>query len=330
MNSEHLVTRARLLLQQQRFEQAEELLRQALVESPDSGAVHSLLACSLKRDRDQLPAAFAAAQRGVHLARDYPYSHFAMAAVLEARNQNQEALASIQEAIGLAPLDADFHGFRSQLMIKLQRWKEALESAVTGLRLDPEHAACAAARVLALERLGRVSDALREAERAVRNEPDSSEAHAGRGWALLQAGRHHEAQVAFREALRLDPSSEFARYGMITALNRSNLIFRVFDSLMTRIGRMSGQMQWVLILGLFFGVRMLNSLAQPHTWLKPYILPVTLAYLLFVMMSWIMQPLPGVLFRRSSVDCSATSVLKVLGGLRTRNKLEHDQQGAMV
>lgn len=297
MNRDQLIERARLLLEQQRYDQAEDLLRQALVQDPDSGTVHSLLACSLKRDRDKLAAAAMAAERGVHLAPDDPFSHYAMATVQESRNQDKQAAASIEQAIAIAPLDAWLYGFQAQLFLKLRRWQDALESAETGLRLDPEDSACASARVMSLERLGRVTDALGEAERAVRNDPDSSDAHAGHGWAMLQAGNHRDAQVAFREALRLDPSSEFARHGMITALNRSNVVFRFFDRMMTSISRMSGGMQWALVLGLFFGARILNSVAREHTWLRPYVIPITLAYLLFVMMSWIMQPLFNTLLR---------------------------------
>jgi len=297
MNSDQLLDRARLLLEQQRYELAEDVLRQALAQDPDSGIVHSLLAFSLKRDRDQLAAASLAAERGVHLAPDEPFSYYALAAVQEARNQTKPAIESIKQAITLEPLDARLYGFQAHLSIKLQRWREALEAAETGLSLDAEDSACASARVLALERLGRVVDAVGEADRAVRNDPDSADAHAGLGWAKLRAGKYREAQESFREALRLDPSSEFARQGMIAALNSSNLVFRTFDNLMARISRMSSGMQWALMLGLFFGARILNDVAETHAWLRPYVLPITLAYLLFVMMTWIMQPLFNTLLR---------------------------------
>jgi tetratricopeptide (TPR) repeat protein len=297
INSDQLIDRARLLMEQQRYDQAEDLLRQALVQDPDSGLVHSLLACSLKRDRDQLSAALLAAQRGVHLAPDDAFSYYALAAVQESQNQIKQAVESIEQAISLAPLDGQLHGFHAHLLIRLQRWQAALQAAEAGLNLDPEDPACASARTFALERLGRVSDAVGEAQRAVRNDPDSSDAHAGLGWAMLRSGKYREAQISFREALRLDPSSEFARQGMISALNSSNIVFRVFDSLMMRISRMSGGMQWALILGLFFGTRMLNSAADTHVWLRPYVIPITLAYLLFVMMSWIMHPLFNTLLR---------------------------------
>src|SRR5690606_38204293 len=101
MNSDQLIDRARLLLEQQRYELAEDVLRQALAQDPDSGTVHSLLAFSLKRDRDQLPAAALAAERGVHLAPDEPFSYYALASVQETRNQNQLAIESIKQAIAL-------------------------------------------------------------------------------------------------------------------------------------------------------------------------------------------------------------------------------------
>ncbi len=291
MTPDAAVSRAELLIGQNRYAQAIELLHQALAASPNDGRAHSLLALCLSENRDQLREATREAETGVHLAPDQPFSHYILSVVLERRNQNEQAMNAIEQALALAPTATPFHAVKAQLFSKQGKWKEALQAAEEGLAHDPEHEQCAAIRVFALERMGRVSDALAESERAVRQAPDSSHAHATRGWALLQKGNYRESQEAFREALRLEPSSEFARSGMIQALNSSNLFFRVFHQAMVWVSRLDSRMQWGLIIGLWFGMRFLRSLARTYPALGPWIFPISIIYLLLVMMSWIMHPL---------------------------------------
>lgn len=297
MNPEVAITRAELLISQQRYAQAIDLLHLALASSPDNARAHSWLALCLAQDRDKLREATREAEMGVHLAPDVSFSHYILSHVWNRRNQNDQALKAINDAIAIDPNDADYHGLKASLLSNQEKWREALESAETGLSHDPEDHLCGAIRVLALERLGRVSDALAESEAAIRRAPDSSDAHASRGWALLQKGKYREAQESFREALRLEPSSEFARQGMIQALNSSNFVFRFFYQMMIWISRLDSKVQWGMIIGLWFGMNFLESLSDRYPPLKPWVFPILVFYLLFVMMSWIMHPLFNTLLR---------------------------------
>lgn len=291
------VARAQLLLSQNRPRQAEEILRHALASDPGDGACHALLALCLLRDRERLAEATREAEQAVHLAPDQAYAHFVLALVLDRRNRDQAALEAIDRAIAIDPEDADYHGVRARLLGALSRWKDALAAAETGLSHDPAHGTCSAIRSTALERTGRLGDALGEADRAVRQDPDSSSAHASRGWALLARGDDREARVAFREALRLEPGNEFAREGMIQAINSGNVVFRGFYRAMLWVSRLDSRVQWALILGAWVGVRMLNSLAKAHPWLAPWVLPISIAYLLVAMMSWILMPVFNTMLR---------------------------------
>ncbi len=291
MNPEAAITRAELLISQHRFGQAVELLHFALAGSPDNARAHSWLALCLAQDRDQLREATREAELAVHLAPDESFSHYILSLVWDYRNQNEQALAAIGQAIAIAPNVADFHGVKAHVLSKQRKWREALEAAETGLSHDPEDQKCAAIRVVALERLGRVGDALAESESAIRRDPDSADAHATRGWALLQKGQYRSAQESFREALRLEPSSEFARHGMIQALNSSNFFFRYFYRIMIWISRLDPRVQWGMIIGLWFGMQVLGNLSDRYPALKPWVFPISIFYLLFVMMSWIMHPL---------------------------------------
>ncbi|MGB7343684.1 MAG: tetratricopeptide repeat protein [Pirellulaceae bacterium] len=285
------IERAQLLINQDRFEQAEQCLRQALADDPQEGYAHSLLAICMMRDRDKLLAATQEAEQGIHAEPDSSFSYYAHCLVMQKRGQEDLAIQSIERAIELDPTDAGFHGLRAGLHAIANQWQACLDAAETGLSFAPENQQCASLRSHALERLGRVTDALDEAERATRQDPDSPHAHASRGWALLNNGDHKQAQLAFREALRLDPSDEFARQGMVASLNSNNFVFRHFHRLILKLSRLDPRAQWGLIIGLWLGVRVLNSIAAQHAWLQPWVAPITIAYVLLVMMSWIANPL---------------------------------------
>lgn len=283
--------RAQLLIQQNRPEQAEQFLMKVLSEDPQNGYAHSLMAICMMRDRDRLLDATREAEAGIHADPDESYSYYVHSMVMSKRQQTDQALQSIERAIELEPTSADFHGKRAELYLEKKNWKACLKSAETGLQFDPENEACSAYRSLALERVGNVTDALAEADRAIQQNPESSYAHANRGWALFNKGEIKESQVSFREALRLDPSNEFARTGMISALNSNNFIYRNFYRFMLKMSRLNSQVLWGLIIGLWLGVRFLNGIAEQNPAIAPWIMPISIFYLLFVMMSWIAVPL---------------------------------------
>jgi len=291
MNRQSLIARADLLMQQSRFEQAEELLRGALDGSADDSQVHSRLAICLCRDRDKWQEATREAERAIALAPDVFYSHFVLAIVLQTRGQAALAMEAIDRAIGLEPFHAQAHGLKAQLLGNQRRWEDAVASAETGLSIDPEEETCRSIRVFALERLGRTVDAVREGRDAVQHDPDSPYAHASLGWSQLNSGDHRSARQSFREALRLDPGNEFARSGMMEAIKTGNFFYRWFYLATTAMSRLDQRVAWGLIIGMWLGMRGLDQLATAYPAARPWIMPITLFYLLLVMSSWILRPL---------------------------------------
>ncbi len=291
MNPEVLLQRAQLLISQNRPELAADQLRQLLSQNPDFAEAHALLALCMSHDRDQWHDATREAEQAIHLAPDESLSHYALATVLEKRNRLPEALVSVEEAIRLDSYRPAFFALAGSILAQQERWGQALDAASRGMEIDPDHEGCAAIRSLALERLGRAQDAVADAEAAVARNPDSAEAHAMRGWTHMQNGNHRQAQDSFREALRLDPTYEFARTGMIQALNNDRLLFRLVYRFYSFVGRMGKSAQWAIILGLFFGMRLLRTLANQYPAMQPYVTPISVLYLAFCLLSWIANPL---------------------------------------
>lgn len=297
MNSRQVLERAGLLIAQNRHEDAIGELQRLLAAEPDNARAHAWLGYCIAQDRDRLREAAREVEQAVHLDPDDPLVFYLQAVICEYRNQTGEALTAIERSIQLDPVHADFFGLKAGLLGRLNRWEDALQAAETGLQHHPEDPRCQSVRIHALERLGRVDDAVRQADSAVARAPDSADAHASRGWALLQQGQIRESQAAFREALRLQPNNDFARQGMIQALNNGNPVFRFFYALLIRLSRLGSGVRWALIIGAWVLIQVLDSVAARNPSLQVWVLPLTAFYLLFVMMSWIINPLFNTLLR---------------------------------
>jgi|694.fasta_scaffold51076_3 tetratricopeptide (TPR) repeat protein len=298
MSTEELLTRARLLLAQKRFQQAEQVLREVLISQPDNWLAYACLALSQCASKTQLPAARQSAEQAVHLAPDEGYSHYILGLVRYLEDDHQGSLASVAEAIRLDPQgNSNYYWLQSQNYLVLEKWDLTAAAAEAGLHIEPADDRCSFNRSLALERLGRTADALAEAERSVQNDPDSAQAHASRGWALLNRGNAGESQIAFREALRLDPQSEFARAGMIRAINSQNLFYRLISSIMLRISRLTSSQQLMVIFGFWLLLQALPNLTRKFPALEPWTLALVALLILFAISTWLYQPLFNALLR---------------------------------
>jgi len=282
--------RAQLLINQNRFEHAEQELGAILTKNPQDAIAHLLISICYKRTKRYREATDAARQ-AISLQPDNPRCHLIMASVYLMRNRYDEAEVSAKEALRLDPYDEDIYALLAQLKYSTKEWEEALGWAKKGLEIDPDEPTCQSLRTLSLERLGRKDVAVATAHEALSRNPDDSYSHATHAWALLNKGDHKEAQESFREALRLDPTNDFAKQGMIQALNANHFLFRMIFKWYSFIGRFSGKLQWIIILGLFFGNRILKSLADSFPALAPFVWPIIFLYLLFAITSWIANPL---------------------------------------
>lgn len=303
--------RALLLFDQSRYEQAETELRQALASDPHEPYAHALLGLCLSH-REQFKEATEEAQQAVHLAPDFAFAHYALANVLHQRNRDDEALPVITEALRLDSSEPSFFALLAMIQLNERHWQSALEAAEQGLRLDSEHTGCTNLRAIAMVKLGRKAEAGQTIDAALSRNPDNSLTHANQGWTLLEKGEPKKALEHFREALRLDPGNEWAQRGIVEALKARNIIYAVMLRYFLFMGKLSKRGQWGIILGAYLGNRMLSVLAQSMPAWKPYILPIQLVYLAFVVMTWIAEPLFNLLLRLNRFGRLALSREKIV------------------
>ena len=305
-DAQSLILRADLLLQQGRFNDAERELGQLLSNDPRHALAHALMAQAMLGQL-RLNDAEYAAREAISSAPDEAFSHYAMSAVLRERRRFAEAVIAIQQAIALDPYSPNQFALLAQLRIDQREFSAALAAADQGLSIDPEHAACVNLRAIALVHLGRRGEAAAVVQGALDKDPENSVTHANQGWTLLHRNDPKRALEHFREALRLDPTNDWARAGIVEAMKARNPIYRVILAYFLWMSRLSGRTQSAIVLGGWFGQRVLREAARSNPGLQPYVLPIILAYALFVWMTWLANPLFNLLLRLSKYGRHALS-----------------------
>lgn len=284
------ITRAQLLMQQSRFEMAEEQLRLALAENSEDAVAHAMLAICLL-ERKEYDGATDEARQAIHCAPDESIGFYSLAVIMHERNRLTEALEAIKEAVRIEPWESSYWGTLSGIEASRKSWKECLAAAEQGLEADADDVACTNLRAQALVQLGRRDEAGATIDAALRKEPDNAVTHANQGWALLHAGEPRQAMEHFREALRLQPELEWARVGIIEAMKARNFLYRWMLSYFLWIGSLPAGFQIALVLGIVFGNQIIVAVAKAVPVLAPYQGWFIAAYLIFVWMSWVSSTL---------------------------------------
>lgn len=127
--------------------------------------------------------------------------------------------------------------------------------------------------------------------------PENALSHTVQGWNYLESNRPREALESFRTALRLDPDLDYAKRGMVEALKARNWLYRILLQYFLWMGRLSGRAQWGVVLGLYFGSRLLLAAAKSYPALEPFVLPIIVLYVIFCVLTWIAQPMFNLILR---------------------------------
>jgi hypothetical protein len=101
----------------------------------------------------------------------------------------------------------------------------------------------------------------------------------------------------FREALRLDPELDWARAGIVEALKAKHLIYRLMLRYFLWMAKLSHTAQWAIILGGYFGQQYLSKMAAKDPKIAPFVLPIIAVYIVFVLLTWLADPLFNLLLR---------------------------------
>lgn len=290
------VERARLLIGQHRFELAEKELGLALAEQPDDAVAHALMGFCLA-SRDRFDTALPHAREAVARAPDFWFAHYCLARVQLMRNDVSAAETAARQSIALAPNESRGHVLLGEIRLHQSRWQESRESAEQALALDPEDVNAKNVRAHALRQMGQAGSAEAELRSSLAVDPEDAWTHANMGWTLLQAGRRDEAMNHFREALRLQPELDSARAGVVETLKAGNVFYRMILQYFFWMASLGRRGQWGVILGAWFGYMILRRVAEATPAARPWVMPLVVAYLVFVVVSWLAVPLANLALR---------------------------------
>lgn len=223
-----LQARARLLKGAGRWEEAAELLRQAIAHNPEDGNLYASLAeClyTLQR-RDE---AARVAEQAIHLAPDQEWGYRI-------------------HALSLAPPSlipaTDGQAMRRRIGARLNsRGVRALDSARRAVALAPHQTSTFVVLAEVAGRLGRLEEARQAAEKAVSIDPQSSAPHNSLGLVALREGNYADAQRAFRRALKINPESVEAMNNLGVTMGRISRSRPEAVSYYTRAARMRPAME---------------------------------------------------------------------------------------
>src|SRR4051812_21851907 len=298
--------RAYLLFEQGRADLAEKEVRATLAQDPTSSRGHALLALCLLHRKEYREALFESAE-ATRLDPGNAQNHYVEGMVLMETERLEQAMDSASLAISMNPFHPAYHALMSMIHLKKRNWPAALGAADQGLSIDPEHVDCKNYRAMALVKLGRRNEAAISLGENLAAAPEDSFSHANQGWALLHQNRPKDAMIHFREALRLQPDLEFARAGIVEALKAHNFIYRWMLAYFLFMSRLSGRAQWMIILGGWFGMQALQKVSQESPGLRPLVMPLIVAYVIFAILTWLSYPLFNLLLRISRFGRHALS-----------------------
>jgi len=279
-----------ILLQQGRNDLAEKELRQALALDPESFLAHVALAdclSNLERFEEAIPIA----EQAIRLEPDASGAHAALARALFGSDRCRAAEIAIHEAIRLDPYDSNHFALLGLIRHAQSDWAGALAASDDGLLNDPEHVGCLNVRAMALTKLGRRAEAAHTTKDLLALDPEDSLGHANEGWRLLHEGNSRQALEHFRESLRLDPGNEFARLGMIEALKARNPLYGLMLRYFLWMSGLQRGVQLAILIGALIAQQVLSRVADAVPALKPFVIPLLIAYFAFAVMTWCASPL---------------------------------------
>jgi tetratricopeptide (TPR) repeat protein len=276
---------ARLLIRRERYADAEETLRQYLVQHPDDAVAHSMLAITLAALK-RLDEALQEANTSVRLNPNDPYAYQAQAIVYRSRFRLKKARSAIQESIRLAPQNAQFFAVLARLHLDSKQWHEALRATDTALYLAPENVEVRNLRAEALVKLGRKQEAAALLDGALAKDPNNPNSHAHLGWTMLQQGEINRAIEYYREALRLNPDKTWAQAGIIESLKARNPIYRHMLAFYLRIRALGLRKHLAIAIGGLIGFRILKNIGESSPTLAPFAYAIIGLYCGFIFLTW--------------------------------------------
>ncbi|MEU0497585.1 tetratricopeptide repeat protein [Mycobacterium sp. NPDC006124] len=219
-DTEGVVALATAYADARNLDRAEQVLRQALVTSPDDAVLLANLA-RVQVLAGEHSAATQNAFAALSISPEYGFAMRIYAVALDGAGWVEQALYMAWRGVAAAPHDRLAHFVYAEMLMKVGRPHDALVVIGEALRLDPASADSHVLRGQILARLGRSEESTRAYEEALRLDPGNASAIHNIGVNRLARSKWSAALKGFLGAARLDPDlGDLARRNIGIALAR--------------------------------------------------------------------------------------------------------------
>lgn len=296
MTEDHRLSKVEILIQQNKFAEAEKILSDLL--TADSNNIHFLsLLAEVNLQQDKFDKASTIIDNAIGLSPDTSYLFYMKSRIAIQQDSLSEAEKNISQAIELDPYEADYFALLANIKLSRKQFEEALESADQALEIDAENLLALNTRSTTLNKLNRSEESFATIEGALREDPNNAFTHTNYGWGLLEKGDHKKALEHFKEALTNDPTFNYAQMGMLEALKATNPVYRLFLKYSFWMSNLTAKYQWGVIIGFYFGFKILKTIARHNENLQPYLMPLIGALALIAFSTWVIAPISNLFLR---------------------------------
>ncbi|MEN9568941.1 MAG: hypothetical protein RL172_172 [Bacteroidota bacterium] len=282
--------RAALLLEQGRITDAIKQLTQALELAPENDHALALYA-RCQYEQKKFTEGIETIQRALAINPDSEYYFYLQGFGFYRTDNNVAAIASLEQSISINPYFAESFGLLGYVYLDDKNFKQALDKANEGLQADPENITCLNVRSIAQNKLKMTDAAIETMEYALAQDPDNEFTHTTVGWNYLEKGKHNLAANHFREALRIDPNMPGAKEGLKEALKSKIPPYKWLLQYSFWINNKGKKAGWMIPLGIYFAMRLLTGALGSNNATKNIVPIVVGLYLLFVITSWLINPI---------------------------------------
>lgn len=290
------IERSRQLIDLKRYSEAETQLVHVLASEPNH--IEALILMSVcMSSQEKYKEAKSFIKSAVALQPDYDYALFLYALYSFQTDDLNEAQKHLSSAISFNPQEAEYFGLMALILAQKKDWSKSLNAANQGLGINAENLTCLNARSTALFKLNRKEDAFKTISEALNQDPENDATHTNLGWGVLEKGSPANALEHFREALKINPQNQNAKAGMVEALKARYWIYRVFLRYAFWVSNFNKKGQWLVLIGMYLGFRVLRSIAETNPTLAPFLFPMIYLYFTFAISTWIVAPLSNLFLR---------------------------------
>ena len=290
MDVNGLLDRANLLLEQGRNKDAEKQVMQVLDKEPNNDHALSILArCYM--NNDEVDKGIEVINKAIAIEPNESFYFYLLGFGYFQKDMYLPAKDNLSKAIQLNPYNAEYFGMLSFTFLNEKKYEEALQNANEGLELDPENITCLNARSRALNKLKRTDEAVDTIRDSLSNDPDNEFTHATMGWNYFEGGDQKKAAEHFREALRINPNYESARLGLKESLKSNFTPYKLVIQFSMWMSEKGKSFQWIFFIGIYVIYRILRSVSEANSGIRPFLLPLIVLYFVFIFFTWIANPI---------------------------------------